>query len=112
MQAASVQTGVFYSSVCLYPAGLSQRHLFDLFYKCDLFPNSLPVWDRGAEITAVLLGQTLPETNPVRQTVSAYLNLAGIEAGYSYFAPNIPENYKIVFELHYRDGRTEIELPE
>jgi len=57
------------------------------------------------------LGQTLPVTNPIHQAVSAYLNIAGIEAGYTYFAPNIPDNYKIVFELHYADGRTELELP-
>lgn len=77
-----------------------------------LFPTNLDkFWDRGAEITLVPLGQSLPETNAIRQIVSAYLNVAGIEAGYSYFAPNIPDNYKIVFELHYPDGRTEIELP-
>jgi hypothetical protein len=53
----------------------------------------------------------LPETSPARQIISAYLNATGIEAGYSYFAPNIPDSYKIVFELHYPDGRTEFELP-
>jgi hypothetical protein len=87
--------------------------IFSIFStSATFFPDTLnPVWDRGAEVTLIPLGQTLPETNPVRQTVSAYLNLAGIEAGYSYFAPNIPDNYKIVFELYYPDGRTEIELP-
>jgi hypothetical protein len=58
------------------------------------------------------LGQTLSETSPVRQTISAYLNTTGIEAGYSYFAPNVPSSYKIVFELHYPDGHTEFELPQ
>jgi hypothetical protein len=48
----------------------------------------------------------------VRQIVSAYLNTTGIEAGYSYFAPNVPDSYKIVFELHYPDGHTEFELPQ
>ena len=88
--------------------------IFSIFStSATFFPDTLnPVWDHSAEVTLIPLGQTLPETNPVRQTVSAYLNLAGIEAGYSYFAPNIPDNYKIVFELHYPDGRTEIELPE
>ena len=77
-----------------------------------LFPTVLDkLWDRAAEIIVVPLGQTLPEANPIRQIVSAYLNLAGIGAGYSYFAPNIPDNYKIIFELHYPDGRTEIEPP-
>ena len=58
------------------------------------------------------MGQTLSETSPVRQTISAYLNTTGIEAGYSYFAPNVPSSYKIVFELHYPDGHTEFELPQ
>jgi hypothetical protein len=40
-----------------------------------------------------------------------YLNTTGIDAGYSYFAPNVPNSYKIVFELHYPDGHTEFELP-
>jgi len=39
------------------------------------------------------------------------LNIAGIERGYGYFAPNVPGSYKLVFELHYRDGRVEHELP-
>lgn len=54
----------------------------------------------------------MSETNPARQILSAYLNTTGIEAGYSYFAPNVPASYKIVFELHYPDGHTEFELPQ
>lgn len=77
------------------------------------FPASVdPFWDRAAELSLAPLGQNLPSTSLIRQTASAYLNLTGIESGYSYFAPNIPDNYKIVFELHYPDGRTEIELPK
>jgi hypothetical protein len=63
-------------------------------------------------VVDVPLGHTLPATNPMRQILWAYLNTAGIDAGYSYFAPNVPDNYKMVFELHYPDGRTEFELPE
>ena len=97
--------------VCILLVSLND--VFSIFStSATFFPDTLdPVWDRGAEITLVPLGQTLPETNRIRQAVSAYLNLAGIESGYSYFAPNIPDNYKLVFELHYPDGRTEIELP-
>ena len=54
----------------------------------------------------------MSETNPARQILSAYLKTTGIEAGYSYFAPNVPASYKIVFELRYPDGHTEFELPE
>jgi hypothetical protein len=39
------------------------------------------------------------------------MHIAGIETGYSYFAPNVPGSYKLVFELHYPDGRVEYELP-
>lgn len=87
--------------------------IFSIFSRSStFFPRALnQFWDRAAEIALIPIGQTLPEANPIRQTVSAYLNIAGIEAGYTYFAPNIPDNYKIVFELHYPDGRTEIELP-
>jgi hypothetical protein len=77
-----------------------------------VFPSAFDkFWGRGSEVTLAPLGQNLSETNPIRQTITTYLNLAGIESGYSYFAPNIPDNYKLVFELHYPDGRTEIELP-
>ncbi len=48
----------------------------------------------------------------MRQVILAYLNTTGIEAGYSYFAPNVPSNYKIVFELQYPDGHSEFELPQ
>lgn len=49
--------------------------------------------------------------NVARQTLVAYLHCAGIEGAYGFFAPNVPENYKIVFEFHYPDGRTEYDLP-
>lgn len=42
----------------------------------------------------------------------AYLNTAGIDAGYAYFAPNVPDNYKLVFELRYPDGHVDYALPE
>jgi hypothetical protein len=48
----------------------------------------------------------------VRRVISAYLDTTGIDAGYSYFAPNVPASYKIVFELHYPDGHTDFELPQ
>ncbi len=39
------------------------------------------------------------------------MNGAGIDAGYGFFAPNVPSNYKLVFEVHYSDGKIEYELP-
>ena len=76
------------------------------------FPRSLDrYWRTGETITSVPLGGTLSVDNPIRQGIAAYLRGAGIEAGYEYFAPNVPDNYKIVFELRYADGRTDYELP-
>ena len=79
-------------------------------------PTILPFWFRSfsqkAEaIVSAALGQRLAASNPVRQAFATYLNLAGIETGYGYFAPNVPGAYKLVFELHYPDGRVEYELP-
>jgi hypothetical protein len=53
----------------------------------------------------------LAGSNPIRQALVTYLHVAGIEAGYGYFAPNVPGSYALVFELHYPDGRVEYELP-
>lgn len=78
-----------------------------------ILPGSLrPFWSRAAEVISVPLGQRLSENDPLRQLLSAYLNVTGIEAGYSYFAPTVPDNYKLVFEFRYRDGHTEFELPQ
>lgn len=57
------------------------------------------------------LGETLGLSNPFRQSVNAYINVSGIEGGYGFFAPSVPDSYKLVLELHYSDGRVEYELP-
>ena len=76
------------------------------------FPRSLAnYWRAGQTVTSIPLGEKLSVDNPIRQGVAAYLRGAGIDAGYGYFAPNVPNSYKIVFELHYADGRTDYELP-
>jgi len=77
-----------------------------------ILPSSSKSFSQKAEgIVSVALGQRLTASNPVRQTLATYLHLTGIEAGYGYFAPNVPGAYKLVFELHYPDGRVEYELP-
>lgn len=77
-----------------------------------ILPASSKNFSRKAEkIVSVALGQHLASSNPIRQVVATYLHVAGIEAGYGYFAPNVPGSYKLVFELHYPDGRVEYELP-
>jgi hypothetical protein len=77
-----------------------------------ILPASFKNFSQKAEKTvSVALGQRLASSNPIRQVVATYLHVAGIEAGYGYFAPNVPGSYKLVFELHYPDGRVEYELP-
>lgn len=75
-------------------------------------PQSLTVfWQKAEQITETALGRRLSSANPVAQALVAYRNSAGIEAGYGFFAPNVPNNYKLVFEVHNADDQVEYELP-
>ena len=79
-------------------------------------PTILPVWfknfsQKAETALSAALGQKLTTSNPVREALNTYAQLAGIETGYGYFAPNVPGGYRLVFELHYPDGRIEYELP-
>ena len=79
-------------------------------------PTILASWVKSLsrntdQIISFALGRELPASNPVCEAFATYANAAGIEAGYGYFAPNVPASYKLVFELHYADGRVEYELP-
>ena len=47
----------------------------------------------------------------MRRSIATYLHAAGIQSGYTFFAPNIPGYHKLIFELSYEDGRTEYESP-
>ena len=77
-----------------------------------IFPASFKNFSKKAEtVLSFALGQRLPGSNAIRQAVETYRHLAGIETGYGYFAPSVPGSYKLVFELHYPDGRVEYELP-
>ncbi len=79
-------------------------------------PTVLPVWfknfsQKAQTVFSIVLGQKLPTSNAVREALNTYVNIAGIESGYGYFAPNVPGGYRLVFQLHYPDGRIEYELP-
>jgi hypothetical protein len=77
-----------------------------------IFPPSFKSFSQEAETAvSVALGQHLAASNAIRQAVATYLHVAGIETAYGYFAPNVPGSYRLVFELHYPDGRVEYELP-
>ena len=93
---------------------VSCRDTFVAFSQAHtIFPSNLDSsWREAESVTTAVLGQDLPKSNPLRQGLSAYLNAAGIEAGYGFFAPHVPSEYKLVFELHYHDGRIEYETPK
>jgi hypothetical protein len=108
----------------LYPACLLLLHLFlVLTVSCQqtawiltggytpLPPSLNKYWYRVQRLSTALLGQTLAVSNPVREGITAYIHSTGIEGGYGFFAPGVPSSYKLVFELHYDDGRIEYELP-
>ena len=72
-------------------------------------------WDEYAgkaeQVASGCLGKQADASNPVRLTVATYLHVAGIHAGYSFFAPNVPNHHRLTFELFYDDGRIESESP-
>ena len=90
------------------------RDTFGLFAEArTIFPAPLnSSWENAGMFCSTALGEGLNLRNPFRQSVAAYLNAAGIEAGYNFFAPNVPNNYKLAFEVHHRpDNRTTYEVP-
>jgi len=75
-------------------------------------PASLESYGETIEkAAAAILGQRLSVRNPLCQGETIYQNVAGIELGYGYFAPAVPNSFKLVFEIHYPDGRVEYDLP-
>jgi hypothetical protein len=86
--------------------------LGDLGRGGTLFPHSLDqVWHSSEEFVCDALGMSLPGKNPFHATIATYLHSAGIEGGYGFFAPSVPNSAKLVFELHYEDGHVEYDLP-
>jgi len=78
-----------------------------------MLPSALEQYARDAELAAAwVLGKQTSAKSPVRRGISTYLHFAGIQAGYTFFAPNIPGYHRLTFELYYEDGRIEYELPQ
>jgi hypothetical protein len=63
------------------------------------------------KIPGALVGLRSSAKSSLRQTLATYLIMAGIDAGYGYFAPNVPVGYRLSFKLHYSDGHTETQIP-
>src|SRR5437867_7403110 len=89
------------------------RDTFSIFATAStVFPATAnDFWERGEQTAMTSLGQRLDHSNWLRNGIAFYLHTAGIEAGYGFFGPNVPANYKLVFELQYPDGHSEYEIP-
>ena len=71
-----------------------------------ILPSALERYARKAELIATfVLGKEATASSGVRRGIATYLHAAGIQAGYSFFAPNIPGYHRLTFELYYEDGR-------
>jgi hypothetical protein len=80
--------------------------------RATILPSALDTCARKAELAAAwLLGKQAGAPSPVRRTIATYLHAAGIQSGYTFFAPNIPGYHKLILELTYQDGRVEYESP-
>jgi hypothetical protein len=77
-----------------------------------MLPSALEPYARKAEVAAAwLLGKQAGTSSPVRRGIATYLHAAGIQAGYTFFAPNVPGYHKLTLELFYEDGLVEQESP-
>lgn len=77
-----------------------------------MLPSALEPYARKGEVAAAwLLGKQAAGASPVRRGIATYLHAAGIQAGYTFFAPNVPGYHRLTLELFYDDGRVEHESP-
>ncbi len=75
-----------------------------------VLPSALEPYARKAEVAAAwLLGKQAGTSSPVRRGIATYLHGAGIQAGYTFFAPNVPGYHRLTLELFYEGGRVEQE---
>jgi hypothetical protein len=103
----------FFAAHFFFVTAVSCRELFwFLSHSRTIFPGSLnSSWEMAEHLGSSILLQNPAAPAALRQSVATYLHLAGIENGYGFFAPNVPGTCKLVFELHYPDGRTESQVP-
>jgi hypothetical protein len=87
--------------------------LFSLIAEgATMLPSAIESYARKAEIAAAwLLGKQGTASSPVRRSIATYLHAAGIQAGYTFFAPNVPGYHRLRLELFYEDGRVAQESP-
>jgi len=77
-----------------------------------ILPSACDEYAHWAERAATwCLGKETSASNPLRRGIATYLHAAGIQAGYSFFAPNVPNHHRLTLALFYDDGRMEYETP-
>jgi hypothetical protein len=77
-----------------------------------ILPSFSDKYARKAELAATwCLGKKAGASNLLRRGIATYLHVAGIQAGYSFFAPNVPSPHRLTLELFHDDGRVEYESP-
>ena len=77
-----------------------------------ILPSSIETYARKAEIIiAWLLAKQASSSNRVKQVIATYLHAGGIQAGYTFFAPNVPSHHRLILEFFYEDGHVEYESP-
>jgi hypothetical protein len=77
-----------------------------------ILPSALNMCARSGEVVlASVLGKDLAASNPWRLGIATYLHAAGSQAGYGFFAPNVPGSHKLILELYYQDGHSEYDVP-
>jgi hypothetical protein len=80
--------------------------------RSTILPSAWDEYARKAQLVASwCLGKEASASNPVRLATATYLHAAGIQAGYTFFAPNVPSRHRLSLELFYDDGRVEYESP-
>ena len=73
-----------------------------------ILPSALNTCARSGEVVlASVLGKDLAASNPWRLGIATYLDAAGSQAGYGFFAPNIPAYHRLILELYHEDGHVE-----
>ncbi len=77
-----------------------------------ILPSAWDEYARKGELGATwCLAKETGPSNPVRRGIATYLHAAGTQAGYTFFAPNVPSQHRLTLELLYEDGRAEYESP-
>ena len=77
-----------------------------------LLPSAFEPYAHKAEVAAAwFVGKQAAASSPIRRGIATYLHAAGIQAGYTFFAPNVPGYHRLSLELVYEDGRVEYESP-